>query len=72
MKYAIVDTQKAVESGMQTGFHRLNKSRKKMIVNENELALAGDPEKQAEKMGGKLINYKKLHELIQTKEWQIR
>jgi hypothetical protein len=70
MKYAIVDAQTAVQMGLKETFHRRSKDGRRMIVNENELALTGDPGEQAKKMNGYLVNGKDLHILIQTEEWQ--
>lgn len=69
MKYAVVDTNKAVASGLKEEYHILSHDRTRMIVNENELATLGEPEKQARRLGGELIGRKELNVTLKSEIW---
>jgi hypothetical protein len=70
MKYAIVNKKRAESYGIRIHLHRLNPSKTKMIVNENELRHLGDPDVWAVNLGGKLVSRAELNNLINSEVWQ--
>lgn len=69
MKYAAVDTEKAVARGFKEEYHVLTHDKTRMIVNENELKTLGDPQKQARRLGGELISRKELNVILKSEIW---
>lgn len=69
MKYAIVNTVRAEENGLKKAYHVLSNDEKSMIVNENELRVMGDPDKEAKKLGGELMSRKELNNIINSEIW---
>lgn len=69
MRYAIVNTSKAEEHGFKKAYHVLSNDKKSMIVNENELRVLGDADKEAKRLGGKLMSRKELNNIINSEIW---
>lgn len=69
MNYAIVNKRIAESSGINVNMHRMNQKKTKIILNENELSLFGDPSSVAKKFGGKLVSRSKLNSLINSETW---
>lgn len=69
MRYAIVNTSKAEEHGLKKAYHVLSNDKKSMIVNENELRVLGDADKEAKRLGGKLMSRKELNNIINSEIW---
>lgn len=70
MKYAIINKRSAETAGFRINLHRQNPDKTKIIVNENELRIIGDPGVWAKKLGGELVSRKELNNLINSEVWQ--
>lgn len=70
MRYAIVDTAKAVYKGLNVKLHRTNNIGKRMIVNENELLkINSDASEAAKQLGGVLLEHEQLE--VEINKWDI-
>lgn len=62
MKYAIIDTEKGEQHGINPKLHMLLDNGGKMIVNENELRLVNaNIEAAASEMGGTIMKLSLIH-----------
>lgn len=69
MKYAIVNVKLAEELGIEHARHKKSADKKRMVMNENELKLYGDPAQVAEDLDGELMSIDKIQKQINTGTW---
>lgn len=68
MRYAIVDTDKAVYKGIDVKMHRTNNTGDKVVVNENELLrINADASLAASQLGGVLLEHEQLK--VELNKW---
>lgn len=70
MKYAIVHKKSAESAGIDVRYSMHSADKTKVILNENELRIKGDPEAVAKKLGGTLVNRSQLNNLMNSEIWQ--
>ena len=70
MKYAIVLTELAEAKGIKHRHHKKSADKERMVMNENELKLYGDPHEVATELGGELTDIKSIKQQINNKSWQ--
>lgn len=68
MRYAIVETEKAMAKGLKAKWHRVNNTGRKMVANENELMkIESDPSMAASMLGGTLMELDELK--VELNKW---
>lgn len=69
MRYAIINREKGELAGMKEEYHLLSEDKRHIVVNENELKMLGEPEMEARKLGGELVDLKTLKTILNSTTW---